>query len=69
VWDHAAKWAKRNPARAGLLGLAILAPVIIIAVLLSSGARVRRAAASAEAERRVSRRMNVPVDVEWQLNC
>lgn len=42
VWEVGAKWVRRHPARAGLMGLAILAPVVIIAVLVVSGAKVRR---------------------------
>ena len=49
--ERAVKWAKRHPAAAGLVTLAILAPLVIIAILLSSGARVRRFAAQTAHER------------------
>lgn len=42
VWEVGAKWARRHPARAGLIGLAVIAPLVIIAVLLVSGANIRR---------------------------
>lgn len=41
--ERAFKWAKRHPARAAILLLALVAPAVIITVLLSSNARVRRA--------------------------
>ncbi|MEK7675335.1 MAG: protein kinase [Verrucomicrobiota bacterium] len=43
VWEHALKWTKRRPALAALLMLALIAPAVIIAVLLFSNAKVRRA--------------------------
>ena len=49
--ERALKWAKRHPAAAGLVTLAILAPIAIIAILLGSGARVRRFAAQTAHER------------------
>ena len=42
AWEHGVKWARRKPALAALISLALLAPALIIAVLLISGARVRR---------------------------
>ena len=41
VWERALKWARRHPARAGLLALALLAPAVIITVLLVMGAKLR----------------------------
>jgi WD40 repeat protein len=51
VWERAAKWARRNPARASLAGVAALLPIFVIGVLLITSARVRREARIAEAER------------------
>ena len=42
IWEQSVKWAQRHPARAGLFALAVIAPVVIITVLLMSGANVRR---------------------------
>lgn len=50
-WETAAKWARRHPARAGLVGLALVAPAIIIAVLLAMGANIRRERTVAQQER------------------
>ncbi len=41
IWEHGVKWAKRYPARAGVILLAVLAPAIVIVVLIVSGAKVR----------------------------
>jgi len=40
LWEQAAKWTRRHPARAGLLALTVLAPAVVIAVLLATGARI-----------------------------
>jgi WD40 repeat protein/tRNA A-37 threonylcarbamoyl transferase component Bud32 len=42
LWEHGVKWARRNPARAALLALSIVVPVLIIAVLLVDEQRVTR---------------------------
>ena len=42
LWEHALKWTKRRPALAALLFLALIAPAAIIAVLIITGADVRR---------------------------
>ena len=42
VWEQGVKWARRHPARAGLVLLALVAPAAIIGVLMVSGANVRR---------------------------
>jgi WD40 repeat protein len=41
AWERSLKWARRHPARAALLFLALIAPAVIIAVLLVSQANVR----------------------------
>ena len=41
VWEQGVKWARRYPARAGVILLAVIAPAIVIAVLIVSGAKVR----------------------------
>ena len=41
LWEQGLKWGKRHPARAGLLGVALAAPALIIAVLLVYQARLR----------------------------
>jgi WD40 repeat protein len=43
VAERAFKWAKRHPARAAIVLLALVAPAVMIAVLLFSNAMVRRA--------------------------
>ena len=42
VWELGLKWAKRHPARAGLVFVALIAPAIIITVLWVSVAKVHR---------------------------
>ena len=41
-WEHGVKWAKRHPARAGLVVLTLIVPAVIITVLLVMGAKVSR---------------------------
>ncbi|MBI2948830.1 MAG: protein kinase [Verrucomicrobia bacterium] len=43
AWERGVKWARRQPARATLLFLGLITPVVLIAVLLLSNAQVRRA--------------------------
>lgn len=43
AWERGIKWARRHPASAALLLLALIAPALIIAVLWFSNARVREA--------------------------
>jgi WD40 repeat protein len=56
TWEQAAKWARRHPARAALVGLALVAPAIIITVLLVMGAKLTR-------ERDLTRQNLYAVDV------
>ena len=42
TWEKSAKWIRRHPAGAAFLALAAVAPAIIIAILLSTAANVRR---------------------------
>jgi WD40 repeat protein len=63
VVERAVKWARRHPAAAGLLALAILAPALIIGTLLSSGARVRRYAIQTAQERDRTRENLYAADV------
>ena len=41
LWERALKWAKRHPARAGLVAITLLAPAVIITVLLVMDAKLR----------------------------
>ncbi len=41
-WERAAKWSRRHPAWAAFIGLAAIAPAIIIAILLASHEHVRQ---------------------------
>jgi serine/threonine protein kinase len=41
-WEKAAKWVKRHPAAAAFISLAAVAPAVIIAILLVTGAHMRR---------------------------
>ena len=43
AWERSLKWARRHPARAALLFLALIAPAVIIAVLLYGNVKVRKA--------------------------
>jgi WD40 repeat protein/tRNA A-37 threonylcarbamoyl transferase component Bud32 len=52
AWERGAKWVRRNPARAALAAVALAAPVLIIAGLLWSGARVGRERDRAQLEAR-----------------
>jgi WD40 repeat protein len=40
LWELALKWMRRHPAAAAFLGLALVAPAVIITVLLFAGARI-----------------------------
>jgi WD40 repeat protein/serine/threonine protein kinase len=42
TWKKVAKWIKRHPARAAAIGLAAIAPAVVIMILLVTGAKVRR---------------------------
>ena len=42
AWEHARKWARRHPARAGLVALALFATIAITSVLLLTTSRVTR---------------------------
>ena len=41
VWEQGVKWAKRHPAPAGMILLALVAPAIVMAVLIVSSGKVR----------------------------
>jgi serine/threonine protein kinase/WD40 repeat protein len=43
AWERGLKWTRRHPALTAFLLLALIAPIVIIAQLLSNNARVRRA--------------------------
>ncbi len=63
LWEHATKWSRRHPARAGLVALALLAPAVIITILLVSGADVRRERNHAQEQVEVTRRNLYAVDL------
>ena len=42
MWEQAVKWARRHPARAGLVALSLVAPAVIIALLFFNERRVTR---------------------------
>ncbi len=66
VWERGLKWAKRHPARAGLVAVALLAPAVIVTVLLVANARVRLALGQAvsEGDRASNALARVEVEVE-----
>jgi WD40 repeat protein len=62
-WEYAAKWSHRHPARAALVGLALVAPAIIITVLLVMGARVTAQRNLAQTQVAITRQNLYAVDV------
>ena len=40
LWERVLKWARRHPARATLVGVSLVAPAVIIALLLVMGAKL-----------------------------
>ncbi len=63
IWEHAAKWARRHPARAALVGLGLLTPILVIALLLITGARVTRERNFAQTQERITRQNLYAVDI------
>jgi serine/threonine protein kinase/tetratricopeptide (TPR) repeat protein len=43
AWERGIKWARRRPARAGLLAVSILGPLVLLAVVLGFNVRLARA--------------------------
>ena len=63
LWEHALKWARRHPARAALIGLALAAPAVIISVLLVSRSNIRRERTIAQQERNTAQQQEQKANI------